>query len=243
MILYLSLARLVSLNKWFMQQTESVDVFEKKIFECLTNSFDRYYVSIGNSNKIWTVSANVQSKQTPIVLIHGFCGSIGFWVLNFDRLCGLGPLYAFDLLGFGRSSRPEFSDDPIVLENEFIDSIEAWRKALNISQMIIVGHSFGGFLSASYALKYPGNVKATILVEPWGFPEPVVDRPIPVLHRVIIKLADYMTPFSIMRKTGLVGLNMFKRVRPDFKRKFISVTGDSDDIYDYIYYCNKHKPT
>jgi abhydrolase domain-containing protein 5 len=232
----------VSIRRW-REQAESVDIFEKKIFECLDNQLDRYYVSIENDNKIWTVSANVQSEKTPVVLVHGFCGSIGFWVLNFDKLCGLGPLYAFDVLGFGRSSRPDFSDDPIRLENEFIDSIEQWRHTLGITQMIIIGHSFGGFLSAAYGLKYPHRIKAMILVEPWGFSEPVQHRPVPMFHRVIIKLADYMSPFSIMRMTGSVGLKLFKRLRPDFKMKFISVTGDNDDIYDYIYYCNKRKPT
>jgi abhydrolase domain-containing protein 5 len=82
---------------------EPVEKYESKIFKSLNKQFDRYYVNIKNSDlKIWTASANVESKNTPIVLIHGLCGSIGLWALNIDKLPDTHPIYAFDVLGFGR---------------------------------------------------------------------------------------------------------------------------------------------
>jgi len=65
------------------------------------------------------------------------------------------PLYTFDLLGFGRSSRPKFDNDPEVVEETFIQSIEQWRQELDLKKVILMGHSFGGYLASSYALKYP----------------------------------------------------------------------------------------
>ena len=65
------------------------------------------------------------------------------------------PVYAFDLLGFGRSSRPKFQGSPEQVEETFINSIEEWRKALGLQKIILLGHSFGGYLSSCYALKYP----------------------------------------------------------------------------------------
>ena len=137
------------------------------MFKSLKSNVKRFYVNIRNESlKIWTMSANADSNsdKEPLVLVHGFCGGIGLWAHNVDPLAEKRPFYAFDLLGFGRSSRPSFSTDPIVAETQFIESIEDWRKAMNLKQMILLGHSFGGYLSAAYALKYPQNVKALILV-------------------------------------------------------------------------------
>jgi pimeloyl-ACP methyl ester carboxylesterase len=60
-------------------------------------------------------------------------------------------------------SRPKFSSDPIIAEHQFVDSIEEWRKEMKLEKFILLGHSFGGFLSTAYALKYPQNIHALIL--------------------------------------------------------------------------------
>lgn len=35
----------------------------------------------------------------------------------------------------------------------FIDSLEEWRKAKNLDRFVLLGHSFGGYIAAKYALK------------------------------------------------------------------------------------------
>ncbi|CAI9763767.1 unnamed protein product [Fraxinus pennsylvanica] len=51
----------------------------------------------------------------------------------------------------------------------FIDSFEEWRKAKNLSNFILLGHSFGGYVAAKYALKYPEHIQHLILVGSAGF--------------------------------------------------------------------------
>ncbi len=195
------------------------------MFKCLEIPINRYYVNIRNDSlRIWTVSCNTQSENIPIVLVHGYCGAVGLWLHNIQSLSNNRPLYAFDLLGFGRSSRPPFSPDPIVSEMQFVESIEDWRKAIGLSEFILLGHSFGGYLATSYSLKYPDFVKALILADPWGFPERTPDEkedtPIPFWISALTKVSQVVSPMTFFRTTGQLGVKLFKFLRPDFRRKY-----------------------
>lgn len=94
-------------------------------------------------------------NKTPLVLLHGFGGGVGLWALNLDSLSQQRPVYAFDLLGFGQSSRPHFNTDAQGTELQFVESIEQWREKLGLESMIMLGHNLGGYLAASYATTYP----------------------------------------------------------------------------------------
>jgi abhydrolase domain-containing protein 4 len=145
-----------------------IDEFESEMFKCLKTPFQRYFVKLSKtSSSLWTIGTNIKSQKTPILFIHGFCGGIGLWIHNIDSISQSRPFYAFDLLGFGKSSRPKFSSDPIEAENQFVDSIEEWRKEMKLDKFILVGHSFGGYLATLYSIKYPTFVKALILADPW----------------------------------------------------------------------------
>ena len=87
-------------------------------------------------------------------------------------------LYALDLLGMGRSSRPPFrlkgkTREQQIKEAEdwFIDSLEEWRVKRKIEKMTLMGHSMGGYMAVCYALKYPGRLNKLILASPVGIPE------------------------------------------------------------------------
>ena len=113
-------------------------------------------VPIQNGTKVInTVVMNKQATKTPLVLIHGMGAGVGLWVLNYESLSKNRPLYAFDILGFGRSSRPKFTKDAETTEREFVESIEEWRKEMNLDKFVLLGHSLGGFLAAAYTLQYP----------------------------------------------------------------------------------------
>lgn len=97
--------------------------------------------------------------------MHSFAtAGIAFWTLNLDSISRHRRVYAIDMLGFGRSSRPDLSkkEHP---EDDIVDSIELWRKNVGLNQtFILAGHSFGAYVASSYALKYGENLDRLILM-------------------------------------------------------------------------------
>ncbi|KAI0900126.1 alpha/beta-hydrolase [Annulohypoxylon nitens] len=115
-----------------------------------------------------------------LVMLHGYGAGLGFYYKNFENLSRSQgwKLYALDWLGMGNSTRPPFKicakDQATKIteaENWFIDALEEWRKIRKIEKFTLLGHSLGGYLGVSYALKYPGHLNKLILASPVGVPE------------------------------------------------------------------------
>lgn len=114
---------------------------------------------VGKNDKIWTLAMNTDHPGTPIVMLHGYVSALAFWMLQYDEIAQHRPVYAIDLLGFGRSSRPNFAKEPLEIEEQYVAFLEKWREAMNIPKMILLGHSLGGFISGCYALRHPDRVE------------------------------------------------------------------------------------
>ena len=121
-----------------------------------------------------------EEVEDNVVMLHGYGAGLGLFYRNLEpisRVPGV-KLFALDLLGMGNSSRPPFKmisktkeDKVIEAENWFIDALEEWRAVRKIERFTLVGHSLGGYLAVSYAVKYPGHLKKLILASPVGVPE------------------------------------------------------------------------
>lgn len=190
---------------------------------------------------------NTESPKTPLVLLHGLASGVGLWVLNLDALSEHRPVYALDILGFGRSSRSKFDTDALKAEHQLISSVEEWRREMNINEMILLGHSMGGFLAASYAIHHPDRVKHLILADPWGFPEKPADVAakynMPLWVRAIAFAVQPLNPLWAVRAAGPLGQWVVEKTRPDIVRKYASVVEDEDAIPRYIHQCNAQTPT
>lgn len=187
---------------------------------------------------------NVESSNTPIVLLHGFGAGVCFWILNLDALAADRPVYAFDLLGYGKSSRAKFSKDAKEIEEQYVESIEKWRQKMNIEKMIILGHSFGGFLSSSYAIKYPERVEHLILGDPWGFTPTPDLKQYSLWDRSMIRATGVISPLWIVRAAGPLGPVILRKGRPDIVEKYENVVEKHDrTIAKYVYHCNTKATT
>ncbi|KAG5888209.1 hypothetical protein JTB14_036220 [Gonioctena quinquepunctata] len=220
---------------------------EKKILNAVQTAYKSWFVPIGsivgNDDKIWTVLLNGESKNTPLVLLHGFAAGLCFWCLNFDSVAKERPVYAIDLLGFGRSSRPDFSNDSLEAEQEMVKSLEEWRKKVDLDKFILLGHSFGGYLATSYAINYPNRVQHLVLADPWGFSEV---KELPLWFKVLGVLfypLSYLNPLATVRAAGPIGPWLVRKARRDISEKYGSVIDDTEVITEYIYQCNSQNPT
>lgn len=132
-------------------------------------------------------------------------------------------------------------------EKQFVKSIEEWRKEANVKEMILCGHSMGGFLGCAYALTYPDRVKHLILADAWGMAEKPADvntkYNVPIWVKAIAYAVQPLNPLWVLRAAGPWGQWVVEKTRPDIMRKFSSVVKDDVAIPQYIHQCNVQNPT
>ena len=94
-----------------------------------------------------------EKTENNLVVLHGYGAGLGFFYKNYEALSRAKgwQLYALDLLGMGRSTRPPFKiaakrrEDAISeAEDWFVDALEEWRVKRKIERFTLLGHSLGG---------------------------------------------------------------------------------------------------
>ncbi|XP_056859162.1 1-acylglycerol-3-phosphate O-acyltransferase [Raphanus sativus] len=172
--------------RWIPTSTDNIIAAENRLLSILKTPYVQEQVSIGSgppgSKVRWfrsasdeprhinTVTFDAKEGSPTLVMVHGYAASQGFFFRNFDALASRFRVIAIDQLGWGGSSRPDFTcKSTEETEAWFIDSFEEWRKSKNLSNFILLGHSFGGYVAAKYALKHPEHVQHLVLVGSAGF--------------------------------------------------------------------------
>ncbi|XP_038211333.1 (Lyso)-N-acylphosphatidylethanolamine lipase isoform X3 [Zerene cesonia] len=237
---------------WTRQSDTMLRNIEKTILSCVKTAYKRFYVDIGSvvgqCDKIWTISMNDESPQTPLVMLHGMGAGVALWCPNLDALAATRPVYAIDLLGFGRSSRPKFASDAEKVEAQWVESVEEWRREVKLKEFVLLGHSLGGYIATAYALKYPDRVRHLILADPWGFPEKPSNGnekvQIPFWVKALATALQPLNPLWAVRAAGPAGKWLVSKTRPDISRKYTNYVPDALTVIpEYIYQCNSQAPS
>jgi len=144
----------------------------------------------------------VPLQDLAIVMLHGHSMSAAFFYRNFDHFTDMGfKVYAPDLLGWARSSRPAFQgDQPEHTVQFFVDSFTLWVEELNLKAIFLIGHSLGAYIAYEYASRYPAKVKHLTLITPAA-----------ITNKVSVHRALYfsLTPQRMARRLGLFALLFF----------------------------------
>src|SRR5882724_9491858 len=89
---------------------------------------------------------------TPLVFLHGNPSSSYAWRHVLPEIGKPGRLLAPDLIGMGSSGKPD-------LQYRFDDHahyLDAWFDELDLHEVVLIGHDWGGALAFDWATRHPG---------------------------------------------------------------------------------------
>ncbi|BAY21311.1 alpha/beta hydrolase fold protein [Calothrix sp. NIES-2100] len=176
----------------------------------------------------------------PIIFLHGAWNDSSQWVSVMESVSQHFNCFALDLLGCGESDNPNVHYS-VELQVECLAQL---LEALKLEKVYLIGHSLGGWIAASYALKYPEQVEGLVLLSPegiaiagqekrWQKMQWLVDGPkllfkilrslLPIIK--ILGLHTKLEKYLQMRKTLLQHQTacqlLFKRPKPEIAAEYL----------------------
>jgi 2-hydroxymuconate-semialdehyde hydrolase len=99
-----------------------------------------------------------------VVLLHGFPAHADLWRNLAPLLAPRFRVVAPDLLGYGRSEKPEAADLSIAAQARYVREL---LEKLGVDEFAVVGHGFGGGIAQLLALE--GGVRTVVLLDSVAF--------------------------------------------------------------------------
>lgn len=108
--------------------------------------------------------ANARKQtDTPIVLLPGRTSGVPMWASNLEGLAAERIVFALDALGDAGMSVQTRKLENSADQAAWLDQV---FKQVGLTKVHLAGHSFGGWLAANYAARYPERVVTLDLLEP-----------------------------------------------------------------------------
>lgn len=179
-------------------------------------------------------------SKTNLIYLHGWGQNIEMMLPIAKPFSDKYNILIIDLPGFGLSDEPK----EVWSLYDYADMVNSFSKDLNITNPILIGHSFGGKISICYALKYKTK-QLVLLASPF-------DKKItkPTLKMKIFKIlkktplasfakrhmgsTDYRNASNMMRNILVkhVNLDLTDKLK-DIKCPTLLIWGTKDEAVDY----------
>lgn len=105
------------------------------------------------------------SSKTPLLVLHGGPGTAHNYLLSLAKLANFDrQIIFYDQLGCGESDKSD--DNSLWTIDTFVREVQVVRKEINLNEIHLLGHSWGGMLAIEYLLTKPSGVKSAILASP-----------------------------------------------------------------------------
>jgi pimeloyl-ACP methyl ester carboxylesterase len=135
----------------------------------------------------YVVAGAPQADRPPLLLIHGFGASTDHWRKTIQGLQADFQVWAIDLLGFGRSAKPDWSYSGSLWQAQLHDFITEviGRPA------VLAGNSLGGYAALCVAANHPEAAAGLVLLNSAGpFSEQATGQKPPKQPTPIAKLVQ-----------------------------------------------------
>ena len=149
-----ALLNIVGINLKYIDFMEIYVNNEETIHICVIDEFE-------NGNEV----------KPDLVFVHGLTGTSIFFYKCFKSLSKYARIIALDLPGMGFSNRVKINTDKFSFEeaqNFFLDRINIALEKINVEKFHFISHSFGGYMSSLYSIKFPQKVLSLTLLSPIG---------------------------------------------------------------------------
>jgi len=133
----------------------------------------------------------------PLVVIHGGSDGARTWKKTMVELSQNYTIYVPDLPGFGHSQ--EIDGNYYI--PELVDFVEEFSHTLGLESFHLMGHSLGGGIALTYALKFPDKVKKLVLVNSM------------FLGKGIALWVRFLSVPAVIRAIGAVALGVLRGVK------------------------------
>ncbi|MFQ3679947.1 MAG: alpha/beta fold hydrolase [Pseudanabaenaceae cyanobacterium] len=114
--------------------------------------------------RVHYVRAGSGPERPPLLEVHGFGASTDHWRQNIADLSQDFEVWAIDLLGFGRSSKPNWDYGGEIWAAQLADFIESHIRR----PVVVAGNSLGGYAANALAASRGDLVAGVILLNPAG---------------------------------------------------------------------------
>ncbi len=168
--------------------------------------YQSHYVDVLDS-KIHYIE---QGSGTPILFLHGMPTSCYLWRNIIPHLSTLGRCIAPDLIGMGKSGKPNIGYSI----TDHIKYIEKFIETLGLKNIILVMHGWGSVIGLDYAMRHEKNCRGLIIYESYLRPMHADDISLPFQEQISIleqqehvydiimngsKFIDQVLPQAMMR--------------------------------------------
>lgn len=182
-----------------------------------------YYVTAGEN---W-------GDRPPLLLVHGFGASTDHWKKNIADLSQDFQVFAIDLLGFGRSAKPnqQYSGDL------WRDQLHEFIQTVIGRPAVLAGNSLGGYASLCVAADYPNAVAGLILLNSAGpFSDPP-DQPQPQPNPLQVGIRKLIQNFMLQPLPSWLLFQYVRQpatIRKTLEKVYLDKTAITDELVEDI---------